>query len=113
MAKAARSAKKAETAPPRVWGYIEGYYGRLFGWEERAALVDQLASGSATGAGRAGSAAAVQAAYLYAPKEDSLHRRDWRIRYPAEWRKHFRALAQRGARRGVEVIPGMAPGLSF
>jgi hyaluronoglucosaminidase len=86
-----------------IWGYIEGYYGRLFGWEERTALVDHIASKRFPG----------QGAYLYAPKEDSLHRRDWRIRYPSEWRKRFGELAAHGMRRGVDLVPGMAPGLSF
>lgn len=91
----------AAARPRGTWGYIEGYYGRLFGWEERQSLIDHMA------------AAADGAAYLYAPKEDSLHRRDWRVRYPAKWRARFRALVAHGRRRGVEVIPGMAPGLSF
>lgn len=91
--------------PASVWGYIEGYYGRLFGWAERRAMLDHLE------AGRAGSGAS--AAYLYAPKEDPLHRRDWRTPYPAGWRKRFGEFARAGRRQGVEVIPGMAPGLSF
>lgn len=91
----------ADSRPGGIWGYIEGYYGRLFGWEERASLIDHLAE------------VAGGAAYLYAPKEDPLHRRDWRQRYPIAWRRRFRALAAHGKRRGVDVIPGMAPGLSF
>lgn len=83
-----------------IWGYIEGYYGRLFGWEERAAVVDRLA-------GHGGGA------YLYAPKEDPLHRRDWRIPYGEPWRKRFKALARRASTGGVDLVPGMAPGLSF
>jgi hypothetical protein len=96
----------AASRPESFWGYIEGYYGRLFGWDERANLVDRLAA-----AGRGGPRAT--AVYLYAPKEDALHRRDWRDRYPAAWRARFGELARRGARRGVDVVPGMAPGLSF
>ncbi len=96
-------AKKA--IRPAMWGYIEGYYGRLFGWPERAALIDHLGSRRFR--------EPCEAFYLYAPKEDPLHRRDWRLRYPAPWRKEFRALADRGAQRGVAVVPGMAPGLSF
>lgn len=96
---------KPEADRPAVWGYIEGYYGRLFGWAERTSLVDHLCDKRFDHA--------CDGAYLYAPKEDSLHRRDWRIRYPAEWRKRFRDLAVRGAKRGVDVVPGMAPGLSF
>lgn len=83
-----------------IWGYIEGYYGRLFGWEERASLIDHLADLGGN-------------AYLYAPKEDSLHRRDWRLPYPAAWRGRFGALAAQARRRGVDLVPGMAPGLSF
>ncbi|HKP98614.1 MAG TPA: beta-N-acetylglucosaminidase domain-containing protein, partial [Fibrobacteria bacterium] len=96
---------RAEAGRPAIWGYIEGYYGRIFDWDERTALVDHLAGKRF--------AHACPGAYLYAPKEDSLHRRDWRIRYPSEWRRRFQDLALRGARRGVEVVPGMAPGLSF
>ena len=29
--------------PESIWGYIEGYYGRLFGWDEREALIGHLA----------------------------------------------------------------------
>lgn len=94
------------TGGTAVWGYIEGYYGRLFGWEERASLIDHIASKRFAG-GKGGGA------YLYAPKEDSLHRRDWRIRYPSAWRRRFGALAAHGSRRGVDLVPGMAPGLSF
>jgi hypothetical protein len=83
-----------------VWGYIEGYYGRLLGWKERAGLLEHI---SAIGAN----------AYLYAPKEDALHRRDWRKPYPAAWRRDFGALALRSRRRGVDLVPGMAPGLSY
>ena len=90
---------------PGIWGYIEGYYGRLFGWEERESLVRHLA-GARTGR-------KTSAAYLYAPKEDPLHRRDWRIPYPAAWRARFGAWVRSGRRRGVDIIPGMAPGLSF
>ena len=108
-----------EKRPQAIWGYIEGYYGRLFGWDERTALVDHLAALSkafsktqSQGDPKRETPAAA-GAYLYAPKEDSLHRRDWRIRYPAEWRKRFRMLAERGMQRGVDVVPGMAPGLSY
>lgn len=82
------------------WGYVEGYYGRMLDWTQRAALVDHLAALGAN-------------TYFYAPKEDVLHRRDWRVPYGAAWRRDFAALVRRGRRAGVEVIPGVAPGLSF
>jgi hyaluronoglucosaminidase len=99
-----------------IWGYIEGYYGRMFGWDERTAMIDHIAAQRFPGntGPRAVKAPAVGGgAYLYAPKEDSLHRRDWRVRYPADWRKRFAKLAAHGTRRGVDLVPGMAPGLSF
>lgn len=83
-----------------VWGYIEGYYGRLFGFGERASLIDHIAKLKGN-------------AYLYAPKEDALHRRDWRIAYPKPWRRSFGELAVHARRRGVDLVPGMAPGLSY
>ncbi len=43
------AAKSADRAT--VWGYIEGYYGRLFGWDERASLVDHIASRRFSGEG--------------------------------------------------------------
>ncbi len=82
------------------WGYVEGYYGRMLEWPQRAALVDRL---GALGANT----------YLYDPKEDPLHRRDWRAPYSAAWRRAFAALVRRGRRVGVDVIFGVAPGLSY
>ncbi len=32
----------AKTTPPVHRGYIEGYYGQLLGWQERAGLIDHL-----------------------------------------------------------------------
>jgi hyaluronoglucosaminidase len=84
----------------RRWGYIEGYYGRLLDWTERAGLLAHLAAGGGN-------------AYLYAPKEDPLHRRDWRVPYDHRWRRSFARFAAQGRAVGVDVIPGMAPGLSF
>src|SRR5689334_19657516 len=116
------AAKRADEGAA-IWGYIEGYYGRLFGWEERASLIDHIAAQRFPAApGRRGKADAGSAksarfvkggAYLYAPKEDALHRQHWRTRYPAEWRNRFAKLAAHAAGRGVDLVPGMAPGLSF
>ena len=93
-------ARDGKSGNGKVWGYVEGYYGRLLRWEERDSLIGRLASLGGN-------------AYLYAPKEDSLHRRDWRLPYPAPWRRRFRASAIRARRLGVDLVPGMAPGLSF
>src|SRR4051812_15257704 len=86
--------------PETHWGYIEGFYWRLMGWNDRGAIVDHL--------GRLGADS-----YLYAPKEDPLHRRDWRIPYGTRWQVEWAKFAERAALGGVKAIPGMAPGLSF
>lgn len=85
---------------PTLSGYVEGYYGRLLTFEERMGIVRKLKE---IGAGH----------YLYAPKEDPWHRREWRTPYPASWRNAFRDFVARARRLGVSVIPGMAPGQSF
>ncbi len=82
------------------WGYIEGYYGRVLSWEQRAEMLGCLR-------------ALGWNAYLYAPKEDPFHRQEWKRAYPASFWKAFGAFARGGRRRGVDVVPGLAPGLSF
>lgn len=81
-------------------GYIEGYYGRLLGWNERHTLVEQLNSLGLH-------------SYFYAPKEDAYHRLHWRDPYPLEWRKEFARLSQHAQKQSVHVIAGLAPGLDF
>lgn len=81
-------------------GYVEGYYGRLPTFEERAGIVRKLRE---IGAGH----------YLYAPKEDVYHRREWRKPYPAAWRREFAAFVKASRKQGVTVVPGIAPGLSY
>jgi hypothetical protein len=81
-------------------GYIEGYYGRLLRWEERFALVNHLKKlGLNT--------------YVYAPKEDPLHRQEWRKAYPGLWMSMFQALCALGKQKKVNVVPALAPGLSY
>lgn len=93
------SAKKVP-ASAFLSGYIEGYYGRLLGFDERLGIARKLRE---IGAGH----------YLYAPKEDLYHRRAWREPYPASWRAEFRDFVARSGKLGVTVVPGVAPGLSY
>ena len=60
-------------------GYIEGYYGHLFGWQDRHRIIAKLA-------------ALGMNAYLYAPKEDPCHRVNWRDPWPEEWISGFTAM---------------------
>ncbi len=81
-------------------GYIEGYYGRLFTFEERLGIARKLKQIGASH-------------YLYAPKEDPFHRQEWRKSYPSAWRGGFKNFVAQSRRMGVQVVPGLAPGLSF
>jgi len=84
----------------RFFGYIEGYYGRMLSWEERSRIIGALKPLSLN-------------AYLYAPKEDPFHRRQWRKPYPREWIAAFSSLVKKGRAAGISVVPGIAPGLSY
>jgi protein O-GlcNAcase/histone acetyltransferase len=81
-------------------GYIEGYYGRAHTHEQRLFLFDYLK--------RIG-----MNAYMYAPKDDPLHRAQWRKPYPRKSLTLFRALVNKARRCGIEFIYAMSPGLSI
>ena len=86
--------------PPKLTGYIEGYYGHLLGWDDRLRLLDKLASLSMN-------------AYLYAPKDDPCHRFHWRVDYDSDWRAGFAQFCRDAHARHISVIAGIAPGLDF
>jgi hyaluronoglucosaminidase len=83
-----------------VRGVIEGFYGRPFTWEERAGLVRFIGE---HGMNR----------YVYAPKNDPLHRERWREPYAPDELGAFRALADAGERAGVALVYALAPGLTY
>ena len=91
---------KSRHSPFSVRGVIEGFYGRPFSWDERAKLVAHLGQ---HGMNR----------YVYAPKNDPLHRESWREPYAPEQLRAFRALADEGARCGVDLVYAIAPGLTY
>ena len=81
-------------------GYIEGYYGRLFGWDDRIRVLDRI--------GQLG-----MNAYLYAPKEDICHRFNWRTRWDREWVAGFTRFCKAARSGGIRVLGGIAPGLDY
>jgi hyaluronoglucosaminidase len=84
-----------------VRGIIEGFYGRLWSWEERTRVVDVALEGGFT-------------TYAYAPKEDRLQNADWRTPYPAETLARLAALRARCAAGGMELWLGLRPvGISY
>ncbi len=90
--------KPIDTQPCQ--GYIEGYYGNLLSWDERAEIVQQLH-------------ACRLSSYFYAPKEDVYHRFHWREPYPQLWRQQYSAWVANADALHVQVIAGLAPGLDF
>jgi protein O-GlcNAcase/histone acetyltransferase len=84
----------------RVHGYAEGYYGRLFTWDERRRVIDTLSSNG-------------QNTYYYAPKEDALHRWQWRTEYSNLWLDDFASFCIYATNHDVQVVAGVAPGLDF
>ena len=81
-------------------GYIEGYYGRLLSFKDRHQLLGTLHDLSMD-------------SYLYAPKEDVLHRFDWRRPYPEDWCADFAAFCEAARAKQIRILAGIAPGLDF
>jgi hypothetical protein len=81
-------------------GVIEGFYGPPWSFDERARIIDAAA--------RLG-----MGVYLYAPKDDPLHRSMWRVPYDAGFRARFTALGAVARARGVRVLFGVSPFLDY
>ncbi len=81
-------------------GVVEGFYGPRYSRAERLALVQRIGG---WGMNR----------YVYAPKDDPLHRSEWRTPYPPDERRHFGDLVERGGRAGVQVGFAVSPGLTI
>lgn len=77
-------------------GVIEGFYGRVWPWAERLAMIDFLA---AHGFG----------AYIYAPKADAALRRGWRRPHADDHFDALLALRAHCRHRGVAFGIGFSP----
>lgn len=81
-------------------GIVEGFYGIPWSWRERHSMVVTLAK-------------AGYDTYLYAPKNDPLHRMEWRNPYSADEMQHFADLAAFAKSVGVKVVFGISPFVDF
>jgi len=81
-------------------GIVEGFYGPPWSHEDRLWWIERL---GAWGMNR----------YVYAPKDEPLHRARWREPYPEDDLRRFAELVDAGARHGVEVGFALSPGLSI
>ncbi len=79
-----------------VRGVVEGFYDRLWTWDERARFALAMAALGFTH-------------YVYAPKEDRLQNAGWRTPYPDDDRRHLAAFAERCRRDGIEPWFGLRP----
>lgn len=88
------------TTPFEVRGLIEGFYGNPWTREQRLELVGFMgARGLNT--------------LVYAPKDDPLVRRDWRIAYGGDELERLAELVERCSREGVALVYCLSPGLSI
>jgi len=81
-------------------GVVEGFYGKPWTQEER---LSQFSFYGEKGLN----------AYIYAPKDDPLHRAKWREPYPEEKLKELRKLIVVAEKYGVEFIFAVSPGLDL
>jgi hyaluronoglucosaminidase len=81
-------------------GVVEGYYGNAWTHADRLFVLERMGHWRMN-------------RYVYAPKDDPLHRERWREPYPAEAMRDFGELVAKGADAGVDVGFAIAPGLSI
>lgn len=79
-----------------VRGVIEGFYDRLWTWDERERFATEMAELGMTH-------------YVYAPKEDRFQNAGWRVPYPDGERRRLAAFAERCRRDGMEPWFGLRP----
>ncbi len=82
------------------FGVIEGFYGLPWSWRERSRMVRAMA-GFGLGA------------YLYAPKDDPLHRALWREPYPEDEMDRFETFNAEARGLGVTVFFGLSPFVDY
>ena len=72
-------------------GYIEGYYGKAHSHVERLRLFRFMGHSGLN-------------AFMYAPKDDLLHREEWRKPYPPEEMRRFGDLLRCAAQNKINFI---------
>jgi hyaluronoglucosaminidase len=80
-----------------IRGVIEGFYGQPWSWDERLGIMAWCHERGMTH-------------YVYAPKDDPLHRQRWREPYPADELDGFERLLAAGT---LQVGFAISPGLSI
>lgn len=81
-------------------GSIEGFYGRPWSHEHRLRQLDFYGKNKMN-------------VYIYGPKDDPYHRKNWREAYPEEEAKRIQELNERAKLRGVNFYWAIHPGLDI
>ncbi len=81
-------------------GYIEGYYGKMLTWNDRNRILEHLQKNK-------------MCKYLYAPKEDTYHRKNWRQPYKKTWNKNFKLFCKNACSKKIDILFGISPGIDF
>ncbi|HQN23202.1 MAG TPA: beta-N-acetylglucosaminidase domain-containing protein, partial [Thermotogota bacterium] len=84
----------------QIRGVVEGFYGSPWSMEERGRILHEMA--------RLG-----MNLYVYAPKNDLLHRHQWETPYPPESIQEFKNMVEEGKKLGVSVAMALSPGLTL
>ncbi len=90
----------AGSSPFPVRGVIEGFYGQPWSQDERLSALDFM--------GRVG-----LNTYVYAPKDDTYQRDNWRELYPEDQLARFTALIAKAASGGINFVYSISPGLDI
>lgn len=93
-------APDASSSPFRHRGVIEGFYGQPYDTATRARIIRFIGARGMN-------------AYVYAPKNDPLHRDEWRTPYAEEQLADFGELARVGRDNGVRFYFALAPGITY
>ncbi|AKI97589.1 protein O-GlcNAcase [Kosmotoga pacifica] len=83
----------------KLFGVVEGFYGKPWSMKDRNDMITFLGKHGFN-------------IYIYAPKDDLLHRKMWRRSYSDEFMVAFRELVETGRENGVDVAFALSPGLS-
>ena len=84
----------------RIRGIVEGFYGTPWSHDQRIEMIEFIASRGMN-------------TFVYAPKDDSLHRRHWRTRTAGDALDRLAELVAWRRSHGVEFVYCLSPGLSI
>lgn len=87
-------------SPFAIRGVIEGFYGTPWTHEQRTTLIDFLAHKQMN-------------TFVYAPKDDSLVRHDWRTMYTGTELSRLSELIEACRARDIDFVYCLSPGLSI